>query len=111
VDGEVCLTVSVQIELTQSDAAIDRLLEDSSGHGSPMPHYFSRKSGVHRDQLHLLVHPSSNLLTIGCTTRQHVALRYCALDEMLTKRIHLNQLRELRDQIQFSVSKQVIHVT
>ena len=39
---------------------------------------------------------------------QHTALRHSALDEMLTEKIQVAQLQDLRDQIRVSVSNQVI---
>ena len=46
VDAEVGLTVAIQIELSQADAAFDRLLVDRRGHKSPVPGYFAGDSGV-----------------------------------------------------------------
>ena len=40
VNTEICLTVAIQIELSQSDAAVDRFLEDSCNHASPVPPHF-----------------------------------------------------------------------
>jgi len=47
VDAEVGLTVAIQIELVQGDAAFDRLLEDRRGYASSVPRYFSGESGAH----------------------------------------------------------------
>ena len=46
VDAEVRLTVTVQIELAQRDAAFDRLLVDGRGHVSPVPRHLPGQSGV-----------------------------------------------------------------
>src|SRR6185437_14573232 len=52
---EIRLTVAVQIEFAQNNAVVDRLLEDSCGHTSPVPHHVSGKPGVQRCQLHLIL--------------------------------------------------------
>ena len=57
VDAEVRLTVSVQIEFPQSDAAFDWLLVDRRSYCSPVPRHFSGKSSVDRNQFHVLPAP------------------------------------------------------
>jgi hypothetical protein len=47
--GKVCLTVAIQIQSPQFDAALDRLLEDPGSYASPMPGDFAGKSRVYRD--------------------------------------------------------------
>jgi hypothetical protein len=48
VNTEIGLAVTVQIELAQRHAALDRLLEDPRTHASPVPRHFAGKSNVHR---------------------------------------------------------------
>src|SRR5262245_46641905 len=52
VDGEVGLTVAVQVKRAQDDAPLDRLLENAGADVHPMPGDFARKSDVERHQLH-----------------------------------------------------------
>src|SRR5579884_147878 len=52
VDGEIGLTVAIQIQLAQGDAALDRLLENSGNHVHSMPGDFARKSDIERDDFH-----------------------------------------------------------
>ena len=59
---QVCLAVSLQVQLPQSDPSRHRLLEDSRGHARPMPGHFPRKPHVHGDQSHLAVLPVTLLL-------------------------------------------------
>jgi hypothetical protein len=93
------------------------LLKDSRGHGSPMPCRFSREPGAHRDQLHLRSSfPSwsvSNLLDNGPKdpALDPLTKKHPVLDEWLAKTIHLPGNRNLRDQIQVTVSNQVVHTT
>jgi hypothetical protein len=49
VDGEVGLTVAVQIQRTQTDAAFDGLLEDAGGYRSAVPEHIAREADVERD--------------------------------------------------------------
>src|SRR5258707_518337 len=115
VDREVCLAVSVQVELTQSDAAIDRLFKDSRGHGSPMPCRLSRKPGAHRDQLHLrLSFPSWSLSDVLDNCPYGPVLATARRNILFWMRGSLRRFtfpgnRNLRDQIQVTVSKQVVH--
>ena len=53
VNSEIRLTVAIQIKLAQSDATMERFLEDSRSHASPVPRHFAGKSSIHRYYLHL----------------------------------------------------------
>src|SRR3954453_15752592 len=65
VNTEIRLTVAIQIELSQSDAAVDRFLEDSSNHASPAPGHFAGKPNIHRDYLHMT-------LVLSCRVRSEL---------------------------------------
>jgi len=49
VNGEVRLTVAVQVEGAQGDAALDGLLEDPGGDSRAVPGYFAGETGVYGD--------------------------------------------------------------
>src|ERR1700741_4727701 len=59
VNSEVGLTVAIEIQLAESDAARDRLLEDAGGDHSVVPGDFPREADVEGDELH-------GLKRIGC---------------------------------------------
>ena len=47
VGSEIGLTVAIQVELAQSDAARNRFLEDPRSHVYAVPNHFARKSSIH----------------------------------------------------------------
>jgi hypothetical protein len=51
--AEIRLPIAIQIELTQSDPAVDRFLEDSRTDACPMPLHFAGKPGIEGYYLHL----------------------------------------------------------
>ena len=52
VNAEICLPVTIQIKFAQSDALMDRFLEDSRSDAIPVPCHFARKASIHRYELH-----------------------------------------------------------
>lgn len=93
-NAEVCLTVPVQIDLAQSDAAPDRLLVNSGRYGSPMPGDFAGEADVDRDEFHAIPRGASlsvrhftplreedTLIALGhgCTGRERHCAALCIL--------------------------------
>jgi hypothetical protein len=53
VHAEVYLSISIEIERPQDDAAFNGLLVDRCGYAFPVPHKFPRQSTVNRDEFHI----------------------------------------------------------
>ena len=52
VDGEVGLAVAVEVQATERDATLDRLLEDAGCHVASLPAHGAREADVDRDDSH-----------------------------------------------------------